>query len=93
LFGKSDPASPTHPWSSLQEAAKGDDPRKSPNNFLKEDGNSLMSQHEMAPYSGDIQPRLDAYNRWLYDGLAGKAWNQVRDEARAGFGQGRPGHK
>ncbi|WP_219517958.1 DUF6571 family protein [Nonomuraea ceibae] len=93
LFGKSDPAASTHPWGSLQELGKGEDPRKSPHNFLKEDGNSLMTQQEMAPYKGDTQPRLDAYHRWLYDGLAGDAWKVARDESRSGFGEGRPEYK
>lgn len=90
LFGKSDPPAPAHPWASLQELGEGEDPRKSPNNFLKDDGNSLMTQQEMAPYAGDVQRRLDAYKRWLYDGLAGGAWNEARDESRSGFREGRP---
>ncbi|TXK39826.1 hypothetical protein [Nonomuraea sp. C10] len=93
LFGKSEPAAPTHPWGSLDGVEKGDDPRKSPNNFLKDDGNSLMTQHEMAPYPGDVQPRLDAYQTWLYDGLAGQQWNRARNESRWGFEDGKPEHQ
>ncbi|MFB4293803.1 hypothetical protein ACBI99_39655 [Nonomuraea sp. ATR24] len=93
LFGKGDPAAPTHPWGSLDGVEKGDDPRKSPNNFLKDDGNSLMPQNEMAPYPGGIQPRLDAYRKWLYDGLAGEEWTRARNESRLGFQDGKPEHK
>ncbi|WP_344876406.1 DUF6571 family protein [Nonomuraea antimicrobica] len=88
LFGKAEPAAATHPWSSLEGLGKGEDPRKSPNNFLKEDGNSLMTLHEMAPYQGDIHPRLQAYQRWLYDGLAGDPWEKIAGDLDTGFERG-----
>ncbi|MFC4012643.1 hypothetical protein ACFOY2_35800 [Nonomuraea purpurea] len=89
LFGKNQPAAPTHPWASLEGVEEREDPRKSPNNFLKGDGNSLMTPHEMAPYPGNIQPRLDAYQRWLYDGLAGERWKRVYGELGQGFRDGK----
>jgi hypothetical protein len=85
LFGKGEPPAATHPWGSLEGLGKGDDPRKSPNNFLKDDGESLMTLYEMAPYKSDIYPRLDAYERWLIDGLAGTPWNGISDELEDGF--------
>ncbi|MEV4078741.1 hypothetical protein AB0J43_00420 [Nonomuraea fuscirosea] len=88
LFGKSDPPDPTHPWSSLQDVEKGGDPRKSPNNFLKDNGTSLMTPKEMAPYEGDTQPRMDAYNRWQREGFAGEEWKELRKEARGGVEDG-----
>jgi hypothetical protein len=95
LFGKGEPAATTHPWGSLEGLGKGEDPRKSPNNFLKDDGESLMTLGEMAPYEDDIQPRLDAYEKWLYDDGAGKRWKEVADELdkgyEAGFSEFKPG--
>ncbi|MDA0633083.1 hypothetical protein OUY22_06590 [Nonomuraea sp. MCN248] len=91
LFGKPDGSS--HPWSSLDGVDKGEDPRKSSNNFLKDDGNSLMTLHEMAPYPGSAQPRLDSYRRWLYDGLAGDEWKSIEDELSKGFEMGFSEHK
>ncbi|WP_091104617.1 DUF6571 family protein [Nonomuraea pusilla] len=88
FFGRAEPASPTHPWGSLEGLSAGEDPRKSPNNFLKGDGNSLMTLHEMAPYEGDINQRLQAYQRWLYDGLAGEQWGKVAGDLEAGFERG-----
>ncbi|MGW0195924.1 hypothetical protein [Nonomuraea sp. NPDC003201] len=88
LFGKPDPPASTHPWSSLEGAEKGEAPRKSPNNFLKDDGNSLMTVREMTPYDDDIHPRLDAYERWLYDGLAGPPWEKISGDLETGFERG-----
>nr|WP_055504231.1 DUF6571 family protein [Nonomuraea pusilla] len=89
LFGRADPAAPTHPWGSLEALERGEDPRKSPNDFLKDDGESLMTLNEMTPYEGVAQPRLDAYNRWLYEGLAGEQWIPVSQAADDGFNYGK----
>ncbi|WP_327105040.1 DUF6571 family protein [Nonomuraea glycinis] len=88
LFGKGEPATATHPWGSLEGLGKGEDPRKSSNNFLKNDGESLMTLGEMASYKGDIQPRLDAYEKWLYDDGAGKQWKEISDELDKGYEAG-----
>ncbi|MEU6715355.1 DUF6571 family protein [Nonomuraea sp. NPDC046802] len=88
LFGKAESAATRHPWSSLEGLGKGEDPRKSPNNFLKDDGNALMTLQEMAPYKGNIHQRLQAYQRWLYDGLAGDPWERVVGDLNTGFEKG-----
>ncbi|TMR22650.1 hypothetical protein ETD86_10995 [Nonomuraea turkmeniaca] len=93
LFGKSDPPAPTHPWSSLEDLDEGDDPRKSPNNFLKDGGSSLMTPKEMAPYPGDVQPRLDAFDRWLREGFAGKQWEELEETLKDGIRDGASGFK
>ncbi|MEO3791309.1 DUF6571 family protein [Nonomuraea sp. B10E15] len=87
LFGEAKSAAATHPWSSLPELEKGEDPQKSPHNFLK-DERSLMERREMAPYSGGVHPRLQAYERWLNEGLAGGRWEKVADNLDAGFERG-----
>lgn len=63
LFGSADPPAKSHPWASLTDLEPGDDPRKAPNNFLKEDGKTLMTMEEML--AGDGR-RYDAYRNWLY---------------------------
>ncbi|PZG15896.1 hypothetical protein [Nonomuraea aridisoli] len=88
LFGRTDPPAATHPWGSLEGLGKGEDPRTSSNNFLKNDGKSLMTPDEMAPYPGDVQPRVDAYDRWLREGLAGKQWNKVSEALEKGIEDG-----
>ncbi|MFC7589702.1 hypothetical protein ACFQYP_42950 [Nonomuraea antimicrobica] len=47
-----------------------------------------MTLHEMAPYQGDIHPRLQAYQRWLYDGLAGDPWEKIAGDLDTGFERG-----
>ncbi|MFI9593620.1 hypothetical protein [Nonomuraea sp. NPDC052265] len=89
LFGSADPAAPSHPWGSLEGLKPGEDPRQSPKNFLKDDGESLMTLKEMARYEDVTQPRLDAYNRWLYEGLAGKQWKPVSESADDGLDDGK----
>ncbi|MGI5491373.1 hypothetical protein [Microtetraspora malaysiensis] len=89
LFGSADPAAPTHPWASLEGLRDGDDPRDNPNNFLKEDGRTIMSINEMidksAPNDTDRYRRLEAYERWLHNGLSGKPWSNVEDRLDLGF--------
>ncbi|MGW0479412.1 hypothetical protein [Nonomuraea sp. NPDC003214] len=85
LFGSGDPPATTHPWGTLDGLAKGADPRTSPNNFLKDDGKSLMPFNEMASGDDDIHTRLNAYERWLTGRLAGKPWEDVADELKSGF--------
>jgi hypothetical protein len=62
LFGSADPPAKTHPWASLTDLKPGTDPREAPNNFLKDDGETLMTFEEMMK-SG--QRPYDAYKRWL----------------------------
>lgn len=87
LFGKSDPPDPNHPWSSLEGLKEGDDPRKSPNNFLKNDGKSLMTPEEMEPYEGDVHDRSNAYESWLRDG-AGETWKDLKNQLNLGVDEG-----
>ncbi|MFI6498936.1 hypothetical protein [Nonomuraea typhae] len=88
LFGKADPPADTHPWASLSGVGKGDDPRESRFNFLKDDGKSLMTLQEMAPYDHGNHPRLQSYETWLNDLLAGERWEKVGGELEAGFNRG-----
>ncbi|WP_326634661.1 hypothetical protein OIE67_52415 [Nonomuraea fuscirosea] len=62
LFGSPDPPAKSHPWASLTDVRPGDDPRKSPNNFLKDDGKTLMTLEEMMKSN---QNPYDAYKAWL----------------------------
>ncbi|MCG5218211.1 hypothetical protein [Streptosporangium sp. KLBMP 9127] len=88
LFGSADLPSKTHPWASLEGLEKGDDPRDNPNNFLK-DGRTLMTMDEMidktATNSTDKFRRLEAYERWLYEGPSGKPWRNVEGPMGQGF--------
>ncbi|MFF4988931.1 DUF6571 family protein [Streptosporangium saharense] len=90
LFGSAD--SKTHPWASLEGLKKGDDPRENPNNFLKDDGRTLMSRDEMinkdATNSTDKYRRVEAYERWLYGGLSGKPWTDISNPLDIGFSTG-----
>ncbi|WP_371782060.1 hypothetical protein [Streptosporangium subroseum] len=92
MFGSAEPAAATHPWASLEGLKKGDDPRDNPNNFLKDDGRTLMATNEMidktATNSVDKYRRLDAYERWLYDGPSGRPWQDVEDRLDQGFSNG-----
>ncbi|WP_055481065.1 DUF6571 family protein [Sphaerimonospora mesophila] len=90
LFGSSAPPAPTHPWASLQDLKKGDDPRDNPRNFLNDDGRTLMTRDEMIDEttSGNQEKRLDAYKRWLHGGLAGERWDRLRDRLDHGFSDG-----
>ncbi|MEV6031494.1 DUF6571 family protein [Nonomuraea sp. NPDC052116] len=92
LFGSSDPPAKTHPWASLPDLRKGDDPRESRHNFLKDDGKSLMTRKEMAPYDGDSHPRLQAYETWLEDAFAGKRWETLNEALESGFKKGQSRH-
>jgi hypothetical protein len=90
LFGSADPPAKTHPWASLSDLRPGDDPRKAPNNFLKEDGTTLLTRAEMlASRDADGNPvAYDAYRRWLYEGLAGKTWSEVEAALSSGYQKG-----
>ncbi|MGW4426185.1 hypothetical protein [Streptosporangium sp. NPDC004631] len=89
VFGSAEPAATTHPWASLEGLKKGDDPRDNPNNFLKDDGRTLMTMDEMidgaATNSTDKYRRVEAYQRWLYLGLSGKPWLDVEDRLDLSF--------
>ncbi|GAA3609139.1 hypothetical protein GCM10022419_112630 [Nonomuraea rosea] len=89
LFGTADPPSPEHPWASLPDVGKGEDPRNSRFNFLKDDGYSLMTRKEMAPYAHGNHPRQQAYETWLNDFLAGEEWAKVSGQANTGFDAGK----
>ncbi|WP_433500689.1 hypothetical protein ACQP1K_10500 [Sphaerimonospora sp. CA-214678] len=92
LFGSADPASSTHPWATLEGMNKGDDPRANPNNFLKNDGRTLMTKDEMidntATNSVDKYRRFEAYERWLHEGPSGTPWRNIEDRLDMGFGNG-----
>ncbi|WP_440067224.1 hypothetical protein [Streptosporangium sp. OZ121] len=92
LFGSAEPAARNHPWATLEGLEKGDDPRDSPNNFLKDDGRTLMTMDEMidktATNSTDKYRRVEAYDRWLYGGPAGKPWLDVESRLHQGFTNG-----
>ncbi|WP_433414209.1 hypothetical protein ACQP1V_33425 [Microtetraspora malaysiensis] len=92
LFGPVDPAAPTHPWASLEGLHDGDDPRDNPNNFLKDDGRTLMSREDMIDKTAlndtDKYRRVEAYERWLYDGPSGKPWRDVVGQLDQGFNNG-----
>lgn len=90
LFGPHDPPGKHHPWASLSGLEKGDDPRKAPNNFLKEDGKTLLTLKEMLESKGEggRGAAYDAYRRWLDAGLAGKAWGDVRRALDSAYSQG-----
>ncbi|MEU7983335.1 hypothetical protein AB0B56_00535 [Streptosporangium canum] len=92
VFGSAEPAAATHPWASLEDLKKGDDPRDNPNNFLKEDGRTLMTMDEMidkmATNSTDKYRRVEAYERWLYQGPSGRPWQDVEDRLDQGFSNG-----
>ncbi|TDC07679.1 hypothetical protein E1267_12710 [Nonomuraea longispora] len=92
LFGKSDPPDKTHPWASLPGREKGENPRDSRFNFLKDDGNSLMTRKEMAPHDGNSHPRLQAYETWLEDALAGKRWEKIDEALTSGYNKGHSRH-
>ncbi|MEU0519792.1 hypothetical protein [Streptosporangium sp. NPDC006007] len=89
VFGSAEPAATTHPWGSLEGLRKGDDPRDNPNNFLKGDGRTLMTKDEMidgtATSGTDRYRRVEAYQRWLYQGLSGKPWTDVEGRLDLGF--------
>ncbi|GAT65365.1 hypothetical protein PS9374_00998 [Planomonospora sphaerica] len=92
LFGPAEPAASTHPWASLEDMRKGDDPRRNPNNFLKDDGRALMSREEMIDETAandiDKDRRFEAYQRWLYEGPSGRPWREVEDRLDQGFSNG-----
>ncbi|MEV0378594.1 DUF6571 family protein [Nonomuraea sp. NPDC050643] len=88
MFGESDPPARTHPWSSLDGLKAGEDPRESPNNFLHDDGKTLMTLDEMAPENAEYQPRIDAYRRWHEEGFAGGSWKAIKERLDEGFGRG-----
>ncbi|MBP2703601.1 hypothetical protein JOL79_07280 [Microbispora sp. RL4-1S] len=90
-FGAGEPAASTHPWASLEGLKKGDDPRQNPNNFLKDDGRTIMTRSEMigrVPGGGVDDTRLEAYERWLYEGPSGDPWRSVEDRLDQGFDRG-----
>ncbi|WP_329425662.1 hypothetical protein OG339_35745 [Streptosporangium sp. NBC_01495] len=92
LFGSAEPAGQDHPWATLEGLEKGDDPRDNPNNFLKDDGRTLMTRDEMIDKTAtdiiDKDRRINAYEHWLYQGLAGKPWTDVRGHLNQGFTDG-----
>ncbi|MBB4917155.1 DUF6571 family protein [Streptosporangium saharense] len=73
LFGSAEPASKTHPWASLKDLDKWENPVDNPDNFLKGDGRTLMGPEDMT----DKDRQTRAYRRWLYGGLSGKPWQDV----------------
>ncbi|MFD1495965.1 DUF6571 family protein [Streptosporangium lutulentum] len=91
LFGSAEPPASTHPWASLEDIKKGDDPRDNPNNFLEDDGQTLMTRNEMIDEkaSNDIDKdrKLEAYQRWL-SGPAGQPWRDVESRLNQGFSDG-----
>ncbi|MEU4836288.1 hypothetical protein [Streptosporangium sp. NPDC023615] len=91
LFGSAEPAAATHPWASLEDLEAGGDPRDNPNNFLKDDGRTLMTKDEMidekALNATDKGRRIEAYNRWR-SGPAGQAWRDVESRLDQGFSDG-----
>ncbi|MEU8201512.1 hypothetical protein [Streptosporangium sp. NPDC049046] len=92
LFGSVEPAGQNHPWASLEGLKKGDDPRDNPNNFLKDDGQTLMTRDEMTDKTAtnitDKDRRINAYEHWLDQGLAGKPWVDVKIRLNQGFTDG-----
>ncbi|MER6830415.1 hypothetical protein ABT352_30805 [Streptosporangium sp. NPDC000563] len=92
LFGSAEPADRSHPWATLEGLEKGDDPRDNPNNFLKDDGRTLMTKDEMidktAANSTDKYRRVEAYDRWLYEGLSGRPWLETENRLDQGFSIG-----
>ncbi|PZG22168.1 hypothetical protein C1I98_36765, partial [Spongiactinospora gelatinilytica] len=92
VFGRPEPPSSTHPWSSLEGLEEGSDPRLNPNNFLKSNGMDLMSKDEMinkwATNTTERYQRLEAYRRWLFEGLSGKTWQAIEDRLDIGFDNG-----
>ncbi|WP_157570811.1 hypothetical protein [Microtetraspora malaysiensis] len=92
LFGSADPPAPTHPWASLEGLRDGGDPRDNPNNFLKDDGRTLMTKEEMIDKttnnSTEKTRRLDAYDRWLYEGPSGDLWRDVELRLNQSFSDG-----
>ncbi|GGL47962.1 hypothetical protein GCM10014719_56530 [Planomonospora parontospora subsp. antibiotica] len=91
LFGSAEPPASTHPWASLEDMKQGDDPRHNPNNFLKEDGRTLMTREEMidekAANDIDKDRKLEAYQRWL-SGPAGQRWRDAENRLDQGFSNG-----
>ncbi|WP_271215400.1 hypothetical protein [Streptosporangium carneum] len=89
VFGLADPADPAHPWASLEGLRKGDDPRDSPKNFLKDDGKTLMSNEEMFDKSlssnEEKNLRFNAYQRWLHEGPSKDLLQEVEGRMRDGF--------
>ncbi|MEU9837283.1 hypothetical protein AB0D67_37600 [Streptosporangium sp. NPDC048047] len=90
LFGSVDPPGKNHPWASLEGLKKGDSPLENPNNFLNEDGRTLMSKDEMinksaAGGAGDDQ-RFGAYRRWLREG-SGEVWRGVKGPLDQAFSE------
>ncbi|MFI6710092.1 hypothetical protein ACIBF7_26890 [Nonomuraea sp. NPDC050478] len=73
LFGSADPPGKSHPWSSLTDLGPGEDPRSASNNFLKEDGTTLMTHQQMLAGDGS---RHDAYRTWLYDRAEDNPWKE-----------------
>ncbi|GGQ10359.1 hypothetical protein GCM10010140_45930 [Streptosporangium pseudovulgare] len=91
LFGSAEPPDKTHPWASLEGMRHGEDPRKNPNNFLEDDGRTLMPMDKLVDEKaagGPDDRRLEAYERWLYGGLSGKPWQDVEDPLDQGFTNG-----
>ncbi|MEV6987211.1 hypothetical protein AB0M95_38955 [Sphaerisporangium sp. NPDC051017] len=89
LFGAAEPSARTHPWATLEGLKKGDDPRHNPNNFLKKDGRTLMTRDEMidknASNTTDMYRRMEAYERWLYQGPSGRLWRELENQLDVSF--------
>jgi hypothetical protein len=90
LFGSADPPDKTHPWASLSDLRPGDDPRRAPNNFLKDDGKTLLTREELLAITDARGNPVawDAYRKWAYEGLAGETWQDVQSRLSEGFTQG-----
>jgi hypothetical protein len=87
VFGSADPPAKTHPWASLSDLRPGDDPREAPNNFLKDDGKTLLTREEMLA-SRDADGNTvayEAYLRWLNEGPAGETWADVQSKLEIGY--------
>ncbi|GII92760.1 hypothetical protein [Sinosporangium siamense] len=94
MLGSADPPTAPHPWASLEGLKKEDEPRQNPNNFIKDDGKTLMTREEMhdkaASNSTDSSRREWAYRRWLLRGLSGPLWRSVDREMQLGFSESFP---
>lgn len=87
IFGSADPPAKSHPWASLTGLEPGNNPRSAPNNFLKEDGKTLMTIEEMTAV-GDH--RYNAYRTWLYRRPEDNPWLSldVQTKLDSGFNNG-----
>ncbi|WP_344449089.1 DUF6571 family protein [Acrocarpospora macrocephala] len=90
LFGSADPPAKTHPWGSLSDLQPGQDPRTAPNNFLKDDGKTLMTLQEMlaATNAGGTPVAYDEYRMWVYHNDSSRTWLDIKRDLDIGFSGG-----